>query len=295
MSTHSFDWLRIRERLYQYALLMRWHRPAGGLLLLWPTLWALWISGEGSPDPIIVLIFVIGVFTMRSTGCVINDVADRDFDPYVRRTRDRPLATGAVSTKEALIVFFVGVMVSASLLLALNWLSFKLACAGLLIAVCYPFLKRYTYLPQLFLGVAFGWGIPMAFAAQTNSVPLVAWLLFIANLLFSTIYDTQYAMVDRDDDLRLGIKSTAILFEESDRSIIGILQGLMVVSLVFVGARTGLGVPYHFSLFVIIILFIYQQVLIRDREPRTCFAAFKNNNWVGFTVFAGLVLDNLVQ
>lgn len=284
----------LAERLHQYALLMRWHRPAGGLLLLWPTLWGLWISGDGSPDPLTVLIFVIGVFTMRSAGCVINDIADRNFDLHVKRTRERPLTAGAVSTREALMVFAAGVAVSAALLLALNWLTFQLACAGLVIAVIYPFLKRYTYFPQLFLGIAFGWGIPMAFAAQTNTVPPLAWLLFIGNILFSIIYDTQYAMVDRDDDLKLGLKSTAILFEDSDRRILAILQALMIITLMFVGARAELGVPFHFGLFVVALLFVYQQVLIRDREREACFAAFKNNNWVGFVIFSGLVLDYLV-
>jgi 4-hydroxybenzoate polyprenyltransferase len=286
--------MRARERLHQYALLMRWHRPIGALLLLWPTLWAVWIAAAGRPDFLIVAIFATGVFTMRSAGCVINDFADRGYDPYVKRTRDRPLAAGKVSPAEALGLFVVMLGVSGTLLLLLNPLTVKLALIGALLAIIYPFTKRYTYFPQLFIGMAFGWGIPMAFAAQQDAVPRIAWLMYLGNVLWAMVYDTQYAMVDRDDDLRIGVKSTAILFEESDCAILGALQAMTVVTLIMVGNQAELGVPYYLSLFVVILLFVYQQFLIRDRSREGCFAAFMNNNWVGGVVFAGILLDYLV-
>jgi len=285
----------MKQRLLQYAYLMRLHRPIGIFLLLWPALWALWIAGEGSPDPLVLFVFVAGVVLMRSAGCVINDYADRDFDPHVARTRERPIAAGQVTPREALILFAVLCLLALGLVLLLNSLTIWLSLVGALLAVTYPFMKRYTHLPQVYLGAAFGWAVPMAFAAQTGEVPRVAWLLFVATILWATAYDTMYGMVDREDDLKIGVKSTAILFGESDRLIIAIIQSVLLLALVLAGQAAGLGVYYYFGLLLATTLLVYQQYLIRERRPAACFKAFLNNNWFGAAVFGGIVLDYLAR
>lgn len=271
------------------ARLMRMHRPIGTLLLLWPTLWALWLAAKGLPDGAVLVVFVLGTFLMRSAGCVINDYADRHFDGHVARTRDRPLATGEVEPSHAIALFIALVLVSGLLVFTQNRLTIGLAVAAVALASVYPFMKRYTYLPQVWLGAAFAWAVPMAFAAQTNTVPPLAWLLLSAVVLWVLVYDTQYAMVDREDDLRIGLKSTAILFDDADRIIIGILQLLLLINLWLVGRQAGLGAAYLAGLGVAAALAIYQQWLIKDREPSRCFRAFLNNNWFGIAIFAGIV------
>jgi len=280
-------------RLYQYFLLMRLDRPIGIFLLLWPALWALWISGEGKPDLHILLVFVLGVFLMRSAGCVINDYADRRYDPHVRRTRNRPIAAGIVSSKEALTLFVVLCLIAFILVLTLNTLTIILSFAGALLATIYPFMKRYTYLPQIFLGMAFGWAVPMAFAAQTGAIPNVAWLLFIVTILWATAYDTMYAMVDRPDDIRIGVKSTAILFGDSDRVIIALIQIMVFAIFLIIGTQLAMGVYYYLGLIVAALLAIFQQYLIRNRDAQQCFKAFLNNNWFGAVIYAGIVLHYL--
>lgn len=287
-------WSLVRERLYQYVVLMRLNRPIGSLLLLWPTLWALWIAGHGRPDWVVLLVFVLGVVIMRSAGCVINDYADRNLDPHVERTRERPIAAGHVAPGEAVALFVVLCLVAFSLVLLMNWLTISLSLGALVLAAAYPFSKRYTYLPQVVLGAAFGWAIPMAFAAQTGSVPQIAWLLFTANVLWATAYDTMYAMVDRDDDLRVGAKSTAILFGDMDRIIVAIIQALVLFALVLVGRKLGLSLYFYAGLAIAAALGGYQQYLIRGRERQACFKAFLNNNWFGAAVFGGLVLHYLL-
>ncbi len=279
----------MKERLRDYMLLMRLDRPIGILLLLWPTLWALWIAAGGMPEPLILVVFVSGVILMRSAGCIINDFADRDIDPHVERTRDRPIAAGRVTPREALSLFGGLLLVAFGLVLLLNRQTVLLAFGAAALATVYPFMKRYTYLPQVVLGAAFGWAIPMAFSAVTGSVPAVAWVLFIANVLWATAYDTMYAMVDRRDDIRIGVKSTAILFGEMDRPIIAALQAMVLFALVLVGQRLEMGVPYYVGLTVAAGLAGYQQFLIRERDPRGCFRAFLNNNWFGLAVFSGIV------
>jgi 4-hydroxybenzoate polyprenyltransferase len=277
-------------RVYQYFLLMRLDRPIGIFLLLWPALWALCIAGEGKPDLHVVLVFLLGVFLMRSAGCVINDYADRDYDPHVRRTRNRPLAAGHVSPGEALTLFSVLCLIAFILVLTLNALTVMLSFAGALLAAIYPFMKRYTYLPQIFLGIAFGWAVPMAFAAQTGTIPHVAWLLFIATVLWATAYDTMYAMVDRPDDLRIGVKSTAILFGDADRVIIAMIQLMVFAVLFIIGKQLAMGVYYYLALVIAAILAVYQQYLIKERDASRCFKAFLNNNWFGAVIFVGIVL-----
>ena len=278
------------NRSLNYALLMRFDRPIGIYLLLWPALWALWIAGQGQPSTKNTFIFIMGVILMRAAGCVINDYADRNIDPFVKRTEHRPLATGAVSTNEALAIFIVLGLAAFVLVLFTNWLTFGLSFAALFLAVLYPFTKRHTYMPQAFLGLAFGWAVPMAFAAQTGSVPLVAWLILTATVLWATAYDTMYAMVDRDDDIRIGVKSTAILFGEADLVIIGAIQLLFFLTLFIVGNKLQLGTYYYAGVLVATGFGVYQQYLIRDREPNKCLKAFLNNNWVGAAIFAGIVL-----
>lgn len=277
------------ERLQEYLLLMRFHRPIGILLLLWPTMWALWIAGAGSPRPGVVVVFVLGVIVMRAAGCVINDYADRKIDPEVKRTRDRPLARGTVTPRETLVVFGVLLALAFLLVLTMNRLTITLAFVGAVLAASYPFMKRYTWLPQPYLGAAFGWAIPMAFAAQTGAVPPIAWLMFTVVVLWATVYDTQYAMVDRDDDRRIGVKSTAILFGDSDRAILAILQAVVLFGLFLVGHRAELGGWYTLALLAVAVLFLRQQWLIRRRDPEGCFRAFLNNNWVGLAVFVGIL------
>ena len=282
--------MSLRSRLREYALLMRLHRPIGILLLLWPTLWALWIAGQGQPDRLVFTVFVIGVVLMRSAGCVMNDYADREFDPHVERTRDRPLAAGRVSPKEALALFVVLCLIAFTLVLTMNRLTVLLSFAGVFLAATYPFMKRFTSLPQFYLGAAFGWSIPMAFAAQTGAVPPIAWVLFGANIFWSVAYDTAYAMVDRDDDLKVGVKSTAILFGAYDRLMVGLSHAVTLGLLVFTGFMAGLGMLYYAGLAVAAGFALYQQYLMRDRTRDGCFRAFLNNNWFGAVVFAGLLM-----
>lgn len=280
-----------QQQLPLYLKLMRVDRPIGTYLLLWPTLWALWIAAEGFPKWDVLIIFVLGVIVMRAAGCVINDYADRNFDGNVERTKTRPLATGAVSAKEALILFVVLCLVAFLLVLMTNTLTITLSLGGVLLAALYPFMKRYTHLPQVVLGAAFSWAIPMAYAAQTGSVPVEAWLLFSANLLWTVAYDTQYAMVDRNDDVKIGIKSTAILFGELDRHIIILLQILAVTALQIVAIHKTLGLFFYLGLAVAVGLFIYQGRLIWQRERQACFQAFLNNHWAGLFILIGIIAD----
>ena len=280
-----------KERLYQYARLMRMDRPIGILLLLWPTMWAVLIAGEGRPDPRVLVIFVLGVVVMRSAGCVINDFADRNIDPFVRRTRNRPIASGQVTPGEALKLFVLLCLIAFGLVLLLNWQTILLSLVAVALAALYPFAKRYTHLPQVVLGMAFSMAIPMAFTAQTGGVNRVAWLLFIANVLWTTAYDTMYAMVDREDDLKIGVKSTAILFGDVDVIIIGIIQSMVFLALFLAGALVPMGAFYYMGVTVAIGLALYQQELIKDRDPQSCFQAFLNNNWLGMVIFVGIVLD----
>ncbi|MFV1997862.1 MAG: 4-hydroxybenzoate octaprenyltransferase [Acidiferrobacterales bacterium] len=282
-------------RLREYALLMRLNRPIGILLLLWPTLWGLWVASYGKPELLVLLVFVSGVVLMRSAGCVINDYADRDLDPHVERTRNRPLAAKRVSTKEALVLFVVLCLLAFLLVLQLNRLTIILSFVGAFLAASYPFMKRYTHLPQVYLGITFGWSIPMVFAAQTGNVPLVAWVLFLANLFWVVAYDTAYAMVDRQDDLKAGAKSTAILFGKWDRLMIALAHLISLLLLIEVGVMVGLGRVYYLGLVVAAGLAIYQLYLIRKRNPKSCFRAFLNNNWFGAVIFAGLFFNYLVQ
>ncbi len=287
--------IAIGSTIREYALLMRLHRPIGIWLLMWPALWALWIAGSGRPDQKLLLIFLAGVLVMRSAGCVINDYTDRDFDPRVQRTRDRPLAARRIAPGEALMLFVVLGLVATWLAMQLEPLARLYAVAGGLLAVTYPWLKRFVHLPQFFLGVAFGWSIPMAFAEQTGEVPRIAWLLLTAVVLWAAVYDTMYAMVDRKDDLRIGIKSTAILFGDADRVIIGVMQLMVLFALWLAGDDAQLGLWYRTSLAAGAAFFMYQQWLIRDREPDACFRAFNNNHYFGLVVFIGLALDYLYR
>jgi 4-hydroxybenzoate polyprenyltransferase len=283
-------WLKARERLPLYWQLTRMHKPIGSLLLLWPALWSLWLAAEGFPRWDLLVIFILGVLLMRSAGCVINDFADREIDLHVKRTKDRPLTTGAVSSREALALFAVLCLTAFGLVLLTNKLTVMLSFGGVALALCYPFMKRYTHLPQVVLGAAFAWSVPMAFAAQRGSLGEDVWLIYTAVVLWTVVYDTFYAMVDRDDDIPLGVKSTAILFGEHDRVMTAILQGLTLYALAMVGARFELGLYYYLGLAAAAGLFGYQQYLIRARERGPCFKAFLNNNWVGCAIFVGIVL-----
>jgi len=277
------------KRLRAYGELMRWHRPIGSLLLLWPTLWAIWIAGKGHPPLGITLIFAAGVFVMRSAGCVINDIADRHVDGKVRRTQNRPLITGQVSLREAFILFLVLCLLALILVLQLNAFALKLSSIGLLLAVVYPFMKRVTHWPQLVLGLAFAWGIPMVFAAINDELPNFMWWLYLAGVIWPLAYDTQYAMTDRQDDLQAGIKSTAILFAHYDRLLIFLLQTAVLSILTFLGLQLGYNQWFFISLGVAGGFFIYQQYLIKNRDPQLCFKAFLNNQWVGLSIFLGIL------
>jgi len=283
----------VRSKWQAYSRLMRTDRPIGSLLLLWPTYWALWIAARGVPDWHILIIFTIGVFSMRAAGCVINDFADRKFDGSVERTKNRPLPRGDVTEKEAKILFAVLVLVSFGLVLTLNTMTIWLSVAGLALAWVYPFVKRISHLPQVVLGAAFGWSIPMAFAAVSESLPAECWLLFAVNIVWSVVYDTQYAMVDRNDDLKIGVKSTAILFGRFDKMIIGILQLVMMLMLLWIGLMVNLSGIFYWSLLLAGALFVYQQRLMADRERDPCFQAFMNNNYVGFILFLGMLVSYL--
>jgi len=287
----GINWKYVRQRAYQYAVLARLHKPIGIFLLLWPTLWALWVAAEGVPHLGVLTVFVLGVVLMRSSGCVINDYADREIDPRVNRTKDRPIATGKVSADEAMLLFMALCFSAFLLVLTMNTYTILLSLGGVLLAGIYPFMKRYTHMPQVVLGMAFAWAVPMAFAAQTNSVPKIAWLIYVVTVLWAVIYDTMYAMADRMDDLKIGVKSTAILFGDADRVIIGIMQVMMLFALYLIGEQVQLGDSYTISIAIAAALMIYQQYLIRYRQPALCIRAFLNNNWLGAAIFVGIVVS----
>ncbi len=270
---------------------MRLDKPVGIWLLLWPELWALWIAGAGRPNPRILIIFLLGTVVMRSAGCVINDFADRNVDPYVKRTKNRPLAARRVSPHEALVLFFGLAAVALYLALQLDFETLKLAFVGAALTVSYPFLKRFFPLPQFYLGLAFGWAVPMAYMAASGTLPRVAWVLFVTAVLWACIYDTLYAMVDRDDDLKIGVKSSAILFADMDKLIVAIMQLMMLFALLLVGRAMNFGRWYLVGVIAAAVFFLYQQWLIRDREPAKCFRAFQNNQYVGLSVFIGVLLE----
>lgn len=286
--------MNLRDKLDVYLRLSRMDRPIGTLLLMWPCLMALWFAAGGMPDIKVLVIFVIGVVVMRACGCVINDYADRNLDAHVERTQSRPLASGEISSKEALIVFVVMALFAFCLVLLLNPLVVKLSVVGIILTIIYPFTKRYTNMPQMFLGTVWSWSIPMAYAAQTGTVPAEAWWLFAANWCWTVAYDTMYAMVDRDDDLKVGIKSTAILFGKYDRQIIAAFQFAALTCFIIAGLIAERGVIYGGGILAFIGFALYQQKLIFGRERAPCFKAFLNNNWAGMALFIALGLDYLV-
>jgi 4-hydroxybenzoate polyprenyltransferase len=283
---------RFARRIEEYAQLARLNRPIGTWLLLWPALWALWVAGSGAPNQKVLIVFVLGVFVMRAAGCVINDFADRDIDPHVRRTRDRPIAARRVSPVEALGLFVSLLLVALYLVTFLDLLTIKLAFIGAALTVSYPFVKRVFPMPQLYLGISFGgWSVPMAFAAQTGKLPRVAWVLYIAAVIWAAIYDTIYAMIDREDDLKIGVKSSAILFADMDKLLIFVMQAMMIFALVLAGRNMHFGNWYYAGLSAAALLFLYQQWLIRNREPAGCLRAFVNNQYVGMVIFIGILLQ----
>lgn len=285
---------RMQRRIEEYALLARLDRPIGTWLLMWPALWGLWIAGAGRPHPRVLFVFVAGVFVMRAAGCVINDYADRNIDPHVRRTRDRPLAARRVSPREALYLFAVLITVALYLVTRLDFLTIELAFIGAAMTVSYPFVKRIFPMPQLYLGISFGgWSVPMAFAAESGAVPRVAWVLYIAAVMWAAIYDTMYAMVDREDDLKIGVKSSAILFADMDKLLIGVMQVMMLFALMLAGRSMKFGQWYDAGVIGAGLLFVYQQWLIRKREPAGCLKAFFNNQYVGAVIFVGIMLQYL--
>jgi 4-hydroxybenzoate polyprenyltransferase len=286
---------RYRHKFVLLGRLMRVDRPIGTYLLLWPALWALWLSSNGKPSPDLLIVFCVGVFLTRSAGCVINDFADREFDACVRRTRDRPLATGELKAVEALILFAVLAALTLSLLYFLNPLARWLALVGGVLLVTYPLFKRFFPLPQVYLGMAFTWSVPMVYAAQTGEVPQVAWLVFMAGLLWTVAYDTMYAMVDRDDDLRIGLRSSAILFGDADRTVIAAMQAMALLALIFVGRKLELGEWYAGGLVAAGLFALYEQWLIRHRDRDGCFRAFLHSNYFGMSIFVGIALDYLYR
>ncbi|HQQ63414.1 MAG TPA: 4-hydroxybenzoate octaprenyltransferase [Pseudomonadales bacterium] len=271
--------------------LMRLDKPVGIFLLLWPTLWSLWIAAGGAPDSRNLVIFILGCVLMRSAGCVINDYADRDFDRKVVRTKSRPITSGKVKPSHAMLLFIVLCVLAFTLVLQTNWLTIELSLGAIALTAVYPFCKRHTHLPQVVLGAAFAWSVPMAWAAEKNGLSPHVWLLYCAVVLWTIAYDTFYAMVDRECDLKAGIRSTAILFGDADRAITSILQMLVILTLVLAGRRFSLGAPYYAGLVVAAMLFGWQQYLVRHREPTACFRAFLNNQWVGFAIFVGIAAD----
>ena len=285
---------RLRERAPHYWALIRGDKPVGILLLLWPTWWALFLAADGLPPIKIMIIFTLGVWLTRSAGCIVNDYADRWLDSQVKRTQHRPMATGQVSSREAKILFCVLMLIAFGLVCLTNTLTIYMSVIAVFLAATYPFLKRYTYLPQVYLGIAFGWGIPMAYTAIQGSIPNEAWLLFCANLLWTTAYDTWYAMVDRDDDIRMGAKSTAILFGDADLVALGILYGAFVLAMVLLGNGSNLGINFYLGLAAACGFIVYQFVRGKSRKREDCFAAFLNNQWVGLSIFAGIALDLLL-
>lgn len=284
--------LHTKNILY-YKQLMRTDKPIGTLLLLWPTYWALWLANQTMPSWTFLLVFSLGVFVMRSAGCVINDYADRRVDGKVKRTQARPLASGKVTSKEAITLFIGLIAVAFGLVLMLNWQTIILSFGALLLAFCYPFMKRYTHLPQVVLGAAFSWSIPMAYMATTSSIPTIAWVLYAANLVWTVAYDTMYGMVDRDDDVKIGVKSTAILFGRFDKLAIAILQLLTLLLFVYIGYYYHLGLVYDAAILICLGLFVYQQRLIKQRDRDACFKAFLNNNYVGLVMFGAIFIATL--
>ncbi len=288
---HYLQHTRGYNKAVLYFQLIRLDKPIGILLLLWPALIALWIAAEGWPDPLVLFVFVMGVILMRSAGCAINDYADRHIDKKVERTKQRPLTSGKITEKETLAVFTVLSLTAFALVLLMNELTIWMSVGGIILAVSYPFMKRYHYLPQVHLGAAFGWSAPMAYTAQANEITTIAWLIFLATILWATVYDTMYAMVDYDDDIKIGVKSTAILFGNQDKLIIGIIQLLLIFNLLLIGHRADLSGFYYLGLTAASVFAAYQQYLIRDRKRELCFQAFLNNNWFGLMLFAGVFLD----
>jgi len=283
--------LRYAHRVRDLIELARLHRPIGIWLLLWPVVWALWIAGASHPSGFVSTIFVLGTVAMRSAGCVINDLADRDFDPFVKRTRDRPIASRRIAPAEAVVWFLALIGVALALVLQLDPFTIRMSFIGAALAVTYPLFKRFFPLPQFYLGVAFSWGVPMAFNAQTGMIPRVAWIIFFAGIIWAAIYDTMYAMVDREDDLKIGVKSSAIVFGDMDKLIIGTLQALMLFALYLVGTNMKYGYWYNLGLVGVAVFFVYQQWLIRKRQPEGCFKAFINNQYVGLVVWVGILLE----
>lgn len=283
----------LKQKLLAIKLITRMDKPIGTYLLLWPTYWALWIASDGWPNFYLLIVFSLGVFVMRSAGCVINDIADMKVDGKVERTKNRPLISGLMSKEEAISLFGVLIGIALGLVLTLSWPTIYLSVIALVLASSYPFMKRYTQLPQVVLGAAFSWGMIMAFSEAQGEIPLIAWLLFLANLLWTVAYDTIYAMVDREDDLKIGVKSTAILFGENDKRIIGFLQILVLGLLFTVGDMLAFGWPYQLSLIVAAGLFSYQQILITNRDRDNCFQAFLHNHWVGMVIFIGIFIEYL--
>ena len=281
----------IYEKAGLYAQLTRLNKPIGILLLLWPTLIALWLAAEGWPDPLVLFVFVLGVILMRSAGCAINDYADRHIDGKVKRTTQRPIVTGKITEKEALLVFASLSLMAFILVLFMNKLTIWMSLGGVLLAASYPFMKRYHYLPQVHLGAAFGWAAPMAYTAQANEITSLTWLIFLATILWATAYDTMYAMVDYDDDIKIGVKSTAILFGNQDKLIIAAIQVLLIINLLLIGHRADLSGFYYLGVTAASLFAVYQQYLIKDRKPELCFKAFLNNNWFGLVLFIGVFLD----
>lgn len=284
---------RLGRRLEEYIRLSRLNRPIGIWLLMWPMLWALWIASNGRPSPRILVIFVLGTVAMRSAGCVINDFADRHVDPFVRRTRDRPLAARRVGPFEALALSAVFATIALWLVTLLDAFTARLSVIGAVLAVSYPLLKRFFPLPQFYLGLAFGWAVPMAFAAQMGSVPRLGWVLFLTAVLWAGIYDTLYAMVDREDDVKIGVKSSAILFADMDKLLIGVMQAMMLFALMLIGRTLRFGGWYGGALVAVAVFFLYQQWLIRDRDPPACLRAFLNNHYVGMAIFLGILFEYL--
>jgi 4-hydroxybenzoate polyprenyltransferase len=290
-SNARLTWRRYQNRIRDLFEVARLHRPIGIWLLLWPVLWAIWIAGAAHPSPKVLVIFVLGTVAMRSAGCVINDLADRDFDPYVKRTRDRPIASRRLAPWEAVTWFLVLIACALALVLQLDEKTIRMSVIGAALAVTYPFFKRFFPLPQFYLGVAFSWGVPMVFMAETGVIPRVAWIIFFAGIIWAAIYDTMYAMVDREDDLKIGVKSSAIVFGDMDKLIIGLLQALMLFTLYLVGTNMEFGQWYNTGLLGAAVFFAWQQWKIRERKPASCFLAFQNNQYVGLAVFVGILLE----
>jgi len=293
MKTHTSRLRKKPSLLKGYISLMRLNKPIGIYLVMWPALWSLWLAADFLPDVKLIVIFILGAVVMRSAGCVINDYADRNIDGKVKRTAVRPIVAGVISPKQALVLFGLLLALAFILVLMTTMQTVIWSVGAVVLAGIYPFMKRYTHMPQLFLGAAFAWAVPMAFVAQSQSLPPALWLIYTAVVLWTVSYDTFYAMVDREDDLKIGVKSSAILFGDADKIMTACLQLLTLIALTLAGERFELGIMYKCALLIVSLLFIYQQYLIKDRDPHKCFQAFLNNNWVGMVVFLGIALDKL--